>query len=130
MKAKDKPAFFAMMILTSERNKTTRCQRNTLFLEGKVMEQTNWIWTDEWNAEDDRNPRLVYFRREVELEKPPETAVPVFLSLSLSLHSPRIPHASGIASLIPGRTCAVKSFPDAFCSSHAACFRWGCRFRP
>lgn len=30
---------------------------------------TNWIWTADWTAEDDSRARVVYFRKEIEIEK-------------------------------------------------------------
>ena len=35
-------------------------------MDEKMMAElmkTNWIWTPEWKAEDDRNPEIVYFRK-------------------------------------------------------------------
>ncbi len=36
------------------------------------MFKTNWIWIPGWNAEDKEEPRIIYFRKEVDLHKVPE----------------------------------------------------------
>lgn len=33
---------------------------------------SNWIWTPEWIHEDKKSPRIVYFRREIEISEIPE----------------------------------------------------------
>ena len=35
---------------------------------------SNWIWTPEWIHEDKKSPRIVYFRRTIELAEVPENA--------------------------------------------------------
>lgn len=35
------------------------------------MFKTNWIWVPDWSAEDKEEPRIIYFRREVDLHKVP-----------------------------------------------------------
>ena len=32
---------------------------------------TDWIWTPEWTAEDDREPRIVYFRKSFQIQDLP-----------------------------------------------------------
>lgn len=38
-----------------------------------MMEQTNWIWTRDWGAEDDRTPRIVLFRKAFRLAEIPSS---------------------------------------------------------
>lgn len=40
-----------------------------------LLNTTDWLWSPEWTAEDDKQARLVYFRKRVFLEKTPEQAV-------------------------------------------------------
>lgn len=35
----------------------------------------NWIWTPDWSAEDDKDVRIVYFRKEFEVTKLPENCL-------------------------------------------------------
>lgn len=45
---------------------------------------TNWVWTPDWQAEDDRRAEIVYFRREMELEA---GKVPASLRIRISADS-------------------------------------------
>ena len=40
---------------------------------------SNWIWTPEWIHEDKKSPRIVYFRKVIELSEIPES---VYLNIS------------------------------------------------
>ncbi|SDD54066.1 alpha-L-rhamnosidase [Paenibacillus sp. CF095] len=36
------------------------------------MVRTNWVWVPDWNAEDKEEPRIIYFRKKVDIYKVPE----------------------------------------------------------
>lgn len=38
----------------------------------KMLESSGWIWSPEWTKEDERQPRLVCFRKKIDLDQIPE----------------------------------------------------------
>ena len=46
------------------------------------MIKTNWVWIPDWNAADQEEPKIVYFRREINF-----TAVPEKLDIRISADS-------------------------------------------
>ena len=45
---------------------------------------TNWIWTPDWQIEDDHEARVVYFRKEIELTDTLLTSKKIRITCTLS----------------------------------------------
>ena len=40
----------------------------------EFLKDSNWIWSDPWEGEDREVPRIVYFRKQIELDGSVESA--------------------------------------------------------
>lgn len=62
---------------------------------------SNWIWTPEWLHEDKKSPRIVYFRRAIDLAEVPEKA---YVNISADTRYKLYPESVKCASKLSGRT--------------------------